>query len=246
MRRYFAIVIGVGILGGGYPVLFGFSGATQSGVGYFIYFGIQLALWDGIRQRERKLGASVPSRSSAEPWRRVLGGWYLASLVAAFGGGVALAVTMYFTTPARTYAVSWLGLLVLNALCCGWILTGVLRGPVFGEAPESLAVQRALRTERIYLAMPAFVVFPIAMELVLLPDYRPPAEVTPWLVRYIAVVVVLQTISGILHWRRQRRLPPGHYGRPLPPDPGTPVDWSPPASHADGGARSGPDATGER
>jgi hypothetical protein len=246
MGRYFAIVLGVSIVGSGYPLLFGFSGATQSGVAYFIYFGIQLALWDGIRQRERKLGASVPSRSSAEPWRQVLGGWYLAALVAAFGGGVALAVTVYFTTPARTYAVSWLGLLVLSALCCGWILTGVLRGPVFGEAPESLAVQRALRTERIYLAMPAFVVFPIAMELVLLPDYRPPAEVTPWLVRYIAVVVVLQTISGILHWRRQRRLPPGHYGRPLPSDPGTPVDWSPPASHADGGVRSGPDATGER
>jgi len=234
--RYFAIVIGVSIIGGGYSLLFG-PGATQSGVGYFIYFGIQLGLWDGIRRRERKLRASVPSRSPGEHWSQVLGGWYLVSLVAAFAGGIALAVTMYFTTAARTYAVSWLGLLVLSALCCGWILTGVLRSRVFGEDPESLAVQRALRTERIYLAMPGFVVFPVALELLWSGDL-PPAEATPWLVRYIAVVVVLQAISGILHWRRQRRLPPGHYGRPLPPDPGTPVDWSPPANHADGGARS--------
>jgi hypothetical protein len=225
--RYFAIVMGVSILGSGYPLLFG-PGATQSGVGYFIYFGIQLALWDNIRRREREIGASVPSRSPEDPWGKVLGGWYVVSLLAAFAGGIALAVSMYLTTPARTYAVSWLGLLVLSALCSGGILTGVLRGRLYGADPESLAVQRALRTERIYLAMPGFVVFPVIMEL-LLPGSRPPAESTPWLVRYTVAVVVLQAISGILHWRRQRRLPPGHYGRPLPPDPGTPVDWSPPA-----------------
>jgi hypothetical protein len=244
--RYFAIVMGVSIIGSGYPLLFG-PGATQSGVGYFIYFGIQLGLWDNIRRRERGLRESVPSRSPAEPWWRVLGCWYIVSLLVAFAGGIALAVTMYFTTAARTYAVSWLGLLVLSALCSGGILTSVLRGPVFGEDPESLTVQRALRTERIYLAMPGFVVFPIAMELLVLSGSRPPVESTPWLAAYIAAVVVLQAISGILHWRRQRRLPPGHYGRPLPLDPGTPVDWSPPANHADGGARSSnQDSTGQR
>jgi hypothetical protein len=236
LGRYFAIVIGISVIGSGYPVLFAFEG-IQSGNAYFIAFGIQLAIWDGVRRRERKLGASVPSRSRAEPWWRVLGSWYLIAFVAAFGGGIALAVAMYFTTAARTYAVSWLGLLVLGALSSGWMLTSVLRGPVLGEDPESLAVQRALRTERIYFAMPWFVVFPIVMEL-LLPGSRLPAEFTPWLVRYIAVVVVLQAISGVLHWRRQRRLPPGHYGTPLLPDPGAPVDWSPPANHADGGARS--------
>ncbi|MFJ1760467.1 hypothetical protein ACIOD2_09135 [Amycolatopsis sp. NPDC088138] len=226
--RYFAIVVGVSVIGGGYPLLFG-PGATQSGVGYSIFFGIQLGLWDSIRRRERGLRASVPSRSPVEPWWRVLGGWYIVSLVVAFAGGIALAVTMYFTTAARTYAVSWLGLLVLSALCSGVILTSVLRGRIFGEDPESLAVQRALRTERIYLAMPVFVIFPIIMELLMLSGSRPPAESMPWLVRYIVAVVVLQAISGTLHWRRQRRLPPGDYGRPLQPDPGTPVDWSPPA-----------------
>ncbi|WP_326944432.1 hypothetical protein OG439_31985 [Amycolatopsis sp. NBC_01307] len=230
LPRYFAIVVGICVIGSGYSLLFG-PGATRSDVAYFIYFGIQLSMWDGIRWHERKLGASVPSRSPAEPWWQALGGWYLVSVVAAFGGGIALAVTMYFTTAARTYAVSWLGLLALSALCCGWILTGVLRGRDFGETPESLAVHRALRIERLYLAMPGFVVFPVILEL-LWPSRRPPAEVTPWLAGYIAVVVVLQLISGILHWRRQRRLPPGDYGRPLPT--------------ASSPARTGPDATGSR
>jgi hypothetical protein len=176
-RRYFAIVLGVSIIGSGYPLLFGFEG-IQSGNAYFIPFGIQLAFWDGIRRRERKLGASVPSRSPAEPWWRVLGSWYLVAFVATIGGGIALAVAMYFTTEARTYALSWLGLLVLGALSSGWMLTSILRGPAFGEAPEPVAVQRVLRTERIYLAMPGYVVLPIAIDpvLVTVTGTGPPAE----------------------------------------------------------------------
>ncbi|MDT7796595.1 MAG: hypothetical protein QOI78_28 [Actinomycetota bacterium] len=227
--RYFAIVLGVSLIGSAYPALFGFEG-VQSGNGYFVPFGIQFAFWDGIRRRERKLGASVPSRSPVEPWWRVLGGWYLVAFAATIGGGIALAVAMYFTTADRTYAVSWLGLLVLGALGSGWMLTRILRGPVFGAAPESLAVQRVLRTERIYLAMPGYVVLPVAADLVLVVlGNGPPAEFRPWLIRYIAAVVVLHVISGIVHWSRQRTLPPGYYGRPPVPDPGTPVDWSPPA-----------------
>jgi hypothetical protein len=198
----------------GYTMLVG-SESTDSDVGYSILIGLQLAMWDRAWGHERKLRASLPSRSPADPWWRVLGGWYIVSLVVAFAGGIALATAIGFTTPARTYAVGWLGLLVLSGLSIGWVLTSVLRGRVFGEDAESLAVERALRTERIYLASPVYAVLPIAMNMVL-GGRQPPAAAMPWLVRYIVAVVVLQAISGILHWRRQRRLPPGHYGRPLP------------------------------
>jgi hypothetical protein len=217
--RLWVYVVLAGLAAGAYPMLFG-DGATESAVGYFIYFVFQLATWDATRRRERELRASVSSRRSAEPWWKVLGGWYLASLVLAFPGGVALAVTMFFTPSARTYAVSWLGLLALSALSGGYVLTGVLRSPVFDADAESLAVGRALRAEKIYFATPALAVYPLALELLLAPGDRQPADFEPWLIGYVAAVVVLQAISAVLHRRRYRTLPPGHYG--------TPVDWSSP------------------
>ncbi|OXM65215.1 hypothetical protein [Amycolatopsis vastitatis] len=225
--RYFGYVMLAGLAASVYLLLFG-PGATESAIGYFIGFGIQLGLWDIIRRRERELRASAPARPPAEPWWQVLGGWYLASLVLAFAGGAVLAGAMYFTTPDRTYAVSWLGLLGLSGLSSGCVLIGILRGPVFGADAESLAVARALRAEKIYLASPVLGVLPLAMEM-LMGHGRQPAEFFPWMAGYIAAVVLLQAVSGLRHRRRFRKLPPGHYGEPAPDrDPGTPVDWSPP------------------
>jgi hypothetical protein len=223
--RYLGYLLVAVVAAAGYSRLFG-SGMTESAPVYFLYLAVQLSVRDTVRRRERNLHAEVRVEASAEPWRKVLGGWYLASLVVAFAGGPALAVTMYLTTSARTYALSWLGLLALSALCGAWVLVGVLRGPVFAETVESVAVDRALRSEKIYAATPVLAAFPLVLDLML--DNRQSAAFTPWLAGYIAAVVVLQGVSYAVHRRRFRTLPPGHYGTPLVPDPGTPVDWSPP------------------
>jgi hypothetical protein len=222
--RYCGYVLLVFVGGLGYTRLFG-PGMTESYPVYFVYFAIQLAARDSGHLHERELRESVPSRRPTDPWWQVLGGWFLASLVVAFGGGIALAVTMYLTTPARTYAVSWLGLLALSAAFGGWVLVSVLRRPLIAENAESLAVARALRAEGIYVASPLMAVLPLVLDPLL--GSRQPPSFTPWLAGYIALVLVLQVISGILSRRRHRSLPPGHYGTPLP-DLDVPVDWSPP------------------
>ncbi|MFG1638662.1 hypothetical protein ACGFMK_00080 [Amycolatopsis sp. NPDC049252] len=197
--------------GGLYSLSFG-RWMTETSAVYFAYFAVGLSFADGIRLRERELREDVPSAHAPDPWRRVLSGWYLASLVVAFGGGVALAVTMYFTTGARTYAVSWLGLLVLSALVTGWVLAGLLRRPLAAEDAASLAVARAVRAEQLVAGTPVLAVFPLVTDL-LLANHQPPA-LTPWLVGYIVAAVVLQVVSCFMNLRRHRTLPPGHYGTP--------------------------------
>ncbi|WP_328649174.1 hypothetical protein OHS58_18490 [Amycolatopsis sp. NBC_00348] len=194
--------------------------------GYFVYFALGLSFSDGIRLRERELREEVPSTHAPDPWWRVLGGWYIAALVLAFAGGAGLAGAIYFTTSARTYAVSWLVLLVLSALYVGWVLAGVLRRPLVAEDATSLAVARAMRTEHLVVGTPVLAVFPLVSDL-LLGNRRPPAF-TPWVAGYVVAVVILQVVSCFVNLRRHRTLPPGHYGTPPVQDPGTPVDWSPP------------------
>jgi hypothetical protein len=201
------------------------AGATQGWPLYFFYFALSLASWDTVRLRERAFQDDVAAPHPPDPWWRVLGGWYLVSLVLVFGGGVALAGAIYFTTPARTYAVSWLGLLVLSAVVTGWVLAGLLRRPLLAEDAASLAVARALRAEALYVASPAMVASPLVLDFLL---HRLPPGFTPWLGAYFAAVTLLQIISYAVHWSRHRTLPPGDYGTPPVPDPGTSVDWSPP------------------
>ena len=50
-----------------------------------------------------------------------------------FGGGAALAVTIFVTTPFRTYAWSWFGLLALGGVATAVVLTGIHRRPVIAE-----------------------------------------------------------------------------------------------------------------
>jgi hypothetical protein len=221
-RRYLGYAVAGVVVAVLYSLSFG-SGATGSGPIYFVYFAMALSMRDAIRLRERSLREDVPSPHPPDSWWRVLGGWYLASLVLAFAGGVALAVAMYFATPARTYAVSWLGLLALSALCTGWVLAGVLRSPLLAEDAETLAIARAVRAEKIYAGTPVLAAFPLVLDLL---DHVQPPAFTPWLIGYVAAVVVLQVVAFALHGRRYRTLPPGHYGTPVP-DQGSPVGWSP-------------------
>jgi hypothetical protein len=224
MVRYFGYMLLAYVAGTAYASLFG-AGATQGWALYFLCFAMSLSSWDTVRLRERDFQDDVAAPHPPDPWWRVLGGWYLASLVVVFGGGFALAVTLYFTTADRTYAVSWLGLLALSVLVTGWVLVGLLRRPLLAEDTASLAVARALRAEALYVASPAMVVTPLVLDFLL---HRVPAGFTPWLGAYFAAGTLLQIISCAVHWSRHRTLPPGHYGTPPVPDPGTRVDWSPP------------------
>jgi hypothetical protein len=222
--RYFVYLMLAFAAGTAFLSLFG-SGTTQSSPVYFLYFAMSLSSWDTVRLRERDFRDDVAAPHPPDPWWRVLGGWYLASLVLVFGGGVALAGAICFTTPARTYAVSWLVLLFLSAVVTGWVLAGLLRRPLLAEDTASLAVARALRAEAVYAASPVLVVIPLVLDFLL---DRVPAGFLSWLGAYVAAVALLQVISYAVHRRRHRTLPPGHYGTPPVPDPGATVDWSPP------------------
>ncbi|MFJ9780926.1 hypothetical protein ACIRSS_15160 [Amycolatopsis sp. NPDC101161] len=204
----------------GYQLAFG--RALGSRTLYFVYFAMQLAMWSGIRSRQRRLAKTTHPWPGAtrEPWPRVLGGWFTAAVVLAYGGGVVLALSMAFTTPGRTYGLSLLGLLGLSALCQAVVLTGFLRAPALAEEPTSLAVHRALLAENIHVAAPAMVAVPPIVDTVFAEE---PPGYGPLLLAYAAVVIVAELVAYV---RGRRPLPPGHYGDPVPR--GTEVDWSPP------------------
>ncbi|WIY05741.1 hypothetical protein QRX60_18535 [Amycolatopsis mongoliensis] len=212
----FAVLALVGSIG--YRSLFG-SGATVSTPAYFACFAIQLTMWLSARSRQRALAKETrpwPGATHERP-----GGWFLASAALAYGGGAALALVLFFATPARTYALSWLGLLVLSALCSGCVLAGFLRAPVLAVDEPSLAVYRALLAENIHAAAPALAAVPPILDVAL--GNRLPAAYAPWLVAYAALAVVTELVAYV---RSRRPLPPGHYGDPLPAQ--TDVDWAPP------------------
>ncbi|MBE8517608.1 hypothetical protein ILP97_08840 [Amycolatopsis sp. H6(2020)] len=192
----------------GYHSLFG-PGATVSTPAYFACFAIQLTLWLSVRSRQRALAKEI------RPWpgatREPPGGWFIASAALAYGGGAALALVLFFATPARTYALSWLGLLILSALCSGCVLAGFLRAPVLAVDGPSLAVYRALLAENTHSAAPALAAVPPILDVAL--GNRLPAGYAPWLVAYAALVVATELVAYV---RSRRPLPPGHYGDPLP------------------------------
>ncbi|WP_410657649.1 hypothetical protein [Amycolatopsis sp. lyj-112] len=184
---------------------------TDTSYLYFFATCTQLAFWLAILRRERALGPLpvMDERSGRPSALAVLGGWYLASFLITFLGGAALAAAMYLTTPDKTYAWSWLGVLGWAALCCAVILFQTLRRPVYAEDTASAAVDTALRTTDSQIAMTA--VYAPAVLLDLLFSHRAPAEFTWWLVAY-AVLAVATTVIGIRRQnRRIRTLPPGDY-----------------------------------
>jgi hypothetical protein len=192
----------------GYRSLFG-PGATVSTPAYFAGFAIQLTMWLCTRSRQRALAKAT--RPWSGPAHERPGGWFIAAAALAYGGGAALALVLFFATPARTYALSWLGLLALSAVCSGGILAAVLRAPVLAVDEPSLAVYRALLAENIHTAAPALAAVPPILDVAL--RNRLPAGYGLWLAAYAAVVVAMELVA---YFRNHRPLPPGHYGDPLP------------------------------
>jgi hypothetical protein len=134
-------------------------GTTESATVYFVYFALGLSSATAFA-----CGSGSSERTCRRRTRRIRGGecWAagtsrLSCSLSPVGAG--LAGTMYFATPARTYAVSWLGLLVLSALYVGWVLAGVLRRPLAAEDAASLAVARAMRTDQVAAGTPVLAFF---------------------------------------------------------------------------------------
>lgn len=202
---------------------------TESKVPYFLLIGSQLAFWSAFRRRDRQALDLLGDRVLARPrpsWRASLGSWYLASAAVTFAGGAALGVTMFFATPYRTYAWSWLGVLALGAVVCAVIVPGVLRRPVIAEDEPSAAVDAVLRIEDLYTALPSGYAVPVLIDLVT--TRRQPPGFTPWLVGYAVLAITLQVIGALLGRRRRPALPDGDYGVPLPAQAGP--GWSPEAA----------------
>jgi hypothetical protein len=213
-RRWFAIYVGLFVL-----VMLVYVGLRYLSVLhgvlpyswtlFVVVLAFQLERWFTVRQRDRHLpSATRPGSSSA--WQ-VLGVGYIAATVITFGGGAALGVAMYVTTPAQTYAGSWLFLLGVSAVACAVVLTDVLRAPARGEDEGSLAVDAVLRREEdAYLVQPAAFAAPVLPDVLL--DDQTPAQFTGWLILYTALAVTTQVIGWLTHARPPRRLPPGYYG----------------------------------
>lgn len=195
---------------------------TAVAVVYFLAIGVQAGAWFVPRRRER--GLPRMERSSGP---MLLGGWYLASALVTFGGGFVLCVAMYLLTPARTYAWSWFGLLVVSGVWSAVILARVLRAPAVAEDEGSLAVDKLLRIEDAYVVMPAQFAVLVLVDLLL--GNRQPPEFTGWLIAYAALAVATQTIGGLRYLHR-RTLPPGHYGTSVVTrqESAPEMNWAPP------------------
>ncbi|WP_328612540.1 hypothetical protein OHS18_24510 [Amycolatopsis sp. NBC_00355] len=211
------LLFGVAGLAGaiGYQRLFGVTAAAPV---YFFCFVVQLTMWRAVRSRQRQLAGETRPWPGATRDRSVLGGWFTVALAFAYAGGAALAVSLFPT--ASAYALSWLGLLVLSALCGGVVLAGFLRAPVLAEGPESLAVYRGLLAEHMHAASPALVAFPPLLDAL---GHRLPPGYGPVLIAYFALVAVAELLAYL---RNRRPLPPGRYGDPRPAR--SAVDWTPP------------------
>ncbi len=180
---------------------------------YFICCAHQLAVWRTWLRVDRKLaarGALVDANPLRQPWWKVLGGWYLAALAVTFLGGAALGTTMFLTTPAKTYAWSWLGVLAIGALSTAVVLTSTLRAPVIADDEATRAVDELVRAENADVAFPAMFAVPVFLDLVW--GNRQPHSFTWLLVGYAVLSAGLQVIAAVRHERRV--LPPGDYGLP--------------------------------
>jgi hypothetical protein len=192
-------------------------GANTSTAAYIVCLISQLTVWRSIRSAQRQLAKRI------QPWPGPAGrpgGWFLTACALAYGGGVALAVSLLSTAPR--YATSRLILLGVLGLCGALILVSFLRAPVLAVDDASAAVYRGVRAENIHAASPALVAVPPLLDVVT--GSPLPRGYWPLLVAYAGVVVAAELVAYV---RGRRPLPPGHYGDPLPP--GTEVDWSPPA-----------------
>ncbi|MCR6487212.1 hypothetical protein M8542_30725 [Amycolatopsis sp. OK19-0408] len=190
---------------------------TESKMAYFIVIGIQAAAWIGLRYRDRQAAAWLGTRAieaPVPPRRGLPGGWHTASAVVTFAGGAALGGTMFFATPYRTYAWSWLGVLALALVMSAVLVTGVRRRPVIAEDEASLAVDTVLRREDLRVALPSGYAVLVLTDLVT--THRQPPGFAPWLLGYAALAVALQVVGALADRRHRVALPAGHYGELRP------------------------------
>jgi hypothetical protein len=171
---------------------------------FFLMIVLQLFTWVPVRVRDRHARALLGTRAIERPMGPGMGVWGIATLLSTFGGGAALAVTILVTTPFRTYAWSWLGLLALGGGVTAVVLTGILRRPVIAEDETSLAVDAALRIRDLLGAMPAVYAVPVLFDLVT-DDAQPPGY-RPWLIGYAALAVATQAVAGFVDSRRSRAI----------------------------------------
>ncbi|RSM56296.1 hypothetical protein DMH03_32940 [Amycolatopsis sp. WAC 01376] len=217
--RWLAVAVAVGVLLG---IVYGFvdfrDGEAPSSV-YLCFVGgaLQVAFWWSYVHRERELGPlPVMDRRSGRrpPVLGILGGWYASSFVITFGGGVALALAVYLSTPAKAkaYATGWLLALGWAALCCSVILLSTLRRPVHAEDRASMAVDTELRVMDSQYAIPGVYAVVVLYDPLL--GDGPPAEFTGWLIAY-AVLGIGTTLLGFRQHRSRPALPPGDYATPV-------------------------------
>ncbi len=195
---YLAVTIGFASL----SFLPGVRGADQVGNSYvfFIIIAQHLGYWLPARVRDRQ--ALARFGTLAGPPRTDVTGWFLAAPLVTFGGGAALAVTIFATTPFRTYAGSWLLLLALGGAVTAGMVTDVFRRPVIAEDETSRAVDTALRLHDLLVAMPGVYAVPVLADLLF--GHAGPPEYTPWLAGYALLAVATQVVVGVVQWRRMR------------------------------------------
>ncbi|MEU8635687.1 hypothetical protein AB0C38_26275 [Amycolatopsis sp. NPDC048633] len=161
---------------------------------------VLLTAWLHLRAGDRRAAVQLGDRRldrPRPPWREVVNGWYLTTLLITFGGGAALGIALAAT--GSVWALFWLGLLALGAVVDAVILTGVVRRPVLAEDEGSLAVDAVTRLEDVQLAMPSLFAVPVVADLV----FRD-APAWPWLTGY----VVLAVATHVVVWFAQRRRVP--------------------------------------
>ncbi|MCR6487214.1 hypothetical protein M8542_30735 [Amycolatopsis sp. OK19-0408] len=172
----------------------------ESGFVFFLVIAQQLGYWLPARIRDRQALARFGTLDG--PPRAAVTGWFFAVLLVTFGGGAALAVTIFVTTSFRTYAWSWLLLLALGAAVTALQVTDVVRRPVIAADETSRAVDTAVRQHDLLIAMPGVYAVPVAANLLF--DQAEPPGYPPWLVGYAVLAVATQVVAGVGQQRRLR------------------------------------------
>lgn len=200
----------------GYPLLRLLPGVDRSSDlpvgGYWSLFAAWASLrtWLHARAADRRAAEQLGDRRldrPRPPWRDVVTGWHLATLLITFGGGGVLGIVL--AAAGSVWALFWLGTLVLGAVVDAVILTSVLRRPVLAEDEGSLAVDFVARLQDVQVVLPSF--FAV---LVVVPDLAfGDAPAWPWLTGYVVLAVGAHVVAAITQRRRTPALPAdGCYG----------------------------------
>lgn len=182
---------------------------------YFYYTFVAVALVVAMWRVDRPVRWAARPASSSR--LKLIGGWYLTSVVITFLGGAVLGALMvlHSENPAdRDYLRGWLGSLAVGFVGVVVVMISVVLGPELAADEASLAVDDALRVESTYVIVPALFAVPVPLDFMF--DDRQPPGFAVWLIVYAVLVLVVQVIGFVKFRRRYRTLPPGNYGVPSP------------------------------